>query len=101
MKNSRRLTQRELELIKLYSDCQLGMTPQRFYDKWPVTYEQIGQICERSTTTVSLWFSEGRRYRQPRKADLRHLALMDFLLEHYEGIPAELKNLLCPHHRDL
>ncbi len=33
--------------------------------------------------------------RRPQAADMRHLALMDFLLEHYEVIPGELLNLLC------
>jgi predicted nucleic acid-binding protein len=32
--------------------------------------------------------------------DLRHLALMDFLLEHYEEIPEQLRNLLCPPDRN-
>jgi hypothetical protein len=30
------------------------------------------------------------------KRDLRHLAFMDFVLEHYEEIPPELLNVLCP-----
>jgi hypothetical protein len=34
--------------------------------------------------------------RHPSLNDLRHLALMDFLLEHFEAILEELKNLLCP-----
>lgn len=100
MKNNRHLSERELELIKLYAYCSLGMTPQTFRVKWPLTHAQIALVCERSTTTVSLWFSKGRYRRQPRKNDLRHLALMDFLLEHYEDIPAELKDLLCLPNRE-
>ncbi|MEQ9357796.1 MAG: hypothetical protein RIG63_03470 [Coleofasciculus chthonoplastes F3-SA18-01] len=30
------------------------------------------------------------------KRDLRHLALMDFVLERYEDIPTELLDWLCP-----
>jgi hypothetical protein len=30
---------------------------------------------------------------------LYHLALMDFLLEHWEDIPEELRNQLCPSDR--
>jgi hypothetical protein len=90
------LTQREEELIELYSDCQLGMTPQRFLIKWHVTHEKIAWICARSIPTVSFWFSRGPNYRRPTPTDLRHLALMDFLLEHFEDIPAELRDLLCP-----
>lgn len=88
------LGERELALINLYANCQLALSPQNFYAKWAVSYEQIGQICSRSPATVRRWFGKGRNYRAPTENDLRHLALMDFLLEHYEKIPTELLNLL-------
>ena len=90
------LTQRERELIERYSSCQLGMTPQQFYAKWQVNQAAIAAICSRSTSTVRRWFVKGRHYRRPTSVDLRHLALMDFLLEHFEEIPVELRNVLCP-----
>lgn len=97
MKNNRRVNERQLELIQLYGYCQLGMTPKGFYEKWSLTHAQIALICDRSTTTVSLWFSRGRNYRRPTKGDLRHLALMDFLLEHFlDDHIAEFLSLLCP-----
>jgi hypothetical protein len=43
---------------------------------------------------------KGQTYRRPTANDLRHLALMDFLLEHFEQIPVELVNVLCPPERD-
>ncbi|NEP03108.1 MAG: helix-turn-helix domain-containing protein [Symploca sp. SIO2E9] len=89
------MTQREQKLIELYSNCQLGMTPQQFYTKWEVTYETIAYICSRSISTVRFWFARGRNHRRPMPTDLRHLALMDFLLEHFEEIPEPLLNLLC------
>jgi hypothetical protein len=92
----RPLTQRERNLIVLYSYCQLGMTPQQFYAKWKVTQEEIASICSRSLTTVARWFSQGRNSQHPTPNDLRHLALMDFLLEHFEEIPEALLDLLCP-----
>jgi hypothetical protein len=95
------LTQRERNLIELYSDCQLAMTPQHFYRKWSVNHEQIAVICKRSKGTVDRWFSQGGNKHYPTSNDLRHLALMDFLLEHYEDIPPQLKDLLCPPHRDV
>lgn len=94
--NPRPLTEREQTLIDSYSHCQLAMTPQRFRSKWSLTYSQMACVCDRSVPTVSFWFSHGRLYRRPTKADLRHLALMDFLLEHSEAIPPELRDLLCP-----
>ena len=95
MTNPHPLTQRERDLIELYSHCELGMTPKQFYGKWQVTYELIAAICSRSLSTVSCWFSRGRNYRRPTPNDLRHLALMDFLLEHFEEISEELFSLLC------
>ncbi len=97
--NPRTLTQREQNLIELYSNCQLGMTPQRFYRKWSVNYERLASICDRSISTVRRWFTRGRNYSRPSRTDLRHLALMDFLLEHFEEIPEPLFNLLCPPNR--
>lgn len=97
--NPRKLTQRERNLIELYSNCKLGMTPRRFYAKWSVTYEQLAAICSRSTSTVERWFTRGRHYQRPTTTDLRYLALMDFLLEHFEAIPSTLLNLLCSPNR--
>lgn len=92
----RPLTERELNLIDFYGYCQLGMTPQQFYSKWQVNQEDIAFICARSTSTVRRWFKRGKNHRRPQAADMRHLALMDFLLQHYEEIPAEILSLLCP-----
>ena len=93
--NPRTLTQQEENLIELYSNCRLGMTPMNFYAKWSVNYERLAAICDRSTSTVRRWFIRGRYYRRPSSTDLRHLAIMDFLLEYFEEIPSQLLNLLC------
>lgn len=95
MTKPRPIGERELQLIRLYSNCQLELSPQTFYAKWDVSYEQIGEICSRSPSTVQRWFKRDRNYRAPKRCDLYHLALMDFLLEHFEEIPADLFNLLC------
>jgi hypothetical protein len=76
------------------------MTPQHCYTKWDVNQETIALICSRSVSTVRCWFTKGKDYRRPRQTDLRHLALMAFLLEHYEELPEELRNLLCPPERN-
>ncbi|MBD2448296.1 helix-turn-helix domain-containing protein [Nostoc sp. FACHB-152] len=97
--NPHPLKQREQDLMQFYSYCQLGMTPKQFYTKWQVSYEEMAQICvdtkwlvvrHRSLSTVRRWFARGKNYRRPMPADLRHLALMNFLLEHFEEIPQEL-----------
>jgi hypothetical protein len=56
MKKPHTLTDRERNLIAIYSQCQLGMTPKQFYVKWGVSYEQIASICSRSDSTVQGWF---------------------------------------------
>ncbi len=96
MRSPHPITERENNLIQLYSYCSLGMTPQRFYAKWDVDQDDIALICDRSISSVRRWFQRGRNYRPPRLVDLRHLALMDFLLEHFEEIPEEVRALLCP-----
>lgn len=93
--NPRPLTQREQDLIELYSYCHLGMTPQQFYAKWQVNQEAIAAICSRSLSTVRCWFRRGSSRRHPTSTDLRHLALMDFLLENFEQLPENLVNALC------
>jgi hypothetical protein len=88
MSNPRRINARERHLILVYSNWEFGMTPQQFYAKWGVSYEQIAVICSRSDSTVRRWF---RNESQPKRNDLFHLGFMDFLLEHFEEIP---KNIL-------
>ena len=95
MNKTRPITEREQKLIQLYANCRLGMTPQQFYSKWQVNYELLALICSRSVSTVQRWFRRGHNYRSPLIVDLRHLALMDFLLEHFEDIPNELRIALC------
>ncbi|MGC1246853.1 MAG: helix-turn-helix domain-containing protein [Spirulinaceae cyanobacterium] len=89
------LGKRELDLIRLYANCELGLSPQKFYLKWSVSYEQIAQICSRSYSTVQRWFKRNHHYRRPQPHDLKNLAFMDFLLEHFEEIPDELLEILC------
>jgi len=60
-----------------------------------VSQEAIATICQRSPSTVQRWFSRGQYYRRPTPADMRHLALVDFLLEHFSEIPDPLLAMLC------
>jgi hypothetical protein len=96
MNKPHQLQPREHKLIALYCQCELGMTPRQFYEKWEVTHEQMAEICDRSLSTVRGWFKRGRHYRHPTPTDVGHLALMNFLLEHFEEIPATLWKQLCP-----
>ena len=91
----RPITEREKRIIQLYADCQLAMTPQQFYAKRDVPQEALALICCRSLSTVRRWFTRGGKHRHPQLHDLRNLALMNFLLEHFEAIPPELRQQLC------
>lgn len=90
------LSQRQKKLIRAYSYSQFQMTPEEFLSKWELNYEELSLICDRSAPTVGFWFSQTVNKRQPNRNDMRHLALVDFLLENFEKIPPELINLLCP-----
>ena len=92
----RPLTSHEQQLINQYSYCRLGMTPQAFYAKWQVSQEEMAAICGCSVSTVRRWFKRGRGYRRPSAIDLRHLAIMDLFLSHFDEIPKELKDMICP-----
>ena len=85
---------RELDLITMYSNWNFAMTPRDFYNKWQVSYDQIALICYRSDSTVRGWFKQGKNRRQPNRNDMLNLALMDFVLEHFEKIPEHLRRLL-------
>jgi hypothetical protein len=88
------LGDREIHLINLYSQWEFSMTPQEFYTRWGVSYEQIALICYRSESTVRGWFRQGELQRDPHLNDLRHLAMMDFILEHFEEIPNQFWEIL-------
>jgi hypothetical protein len=95
MRKPKILGERELHLIGVYSNWDFRMTLIEFYTKWDVSYEQIALICYRSDSTVRRWFKQGDNQRYPNRNDLLNLALMDFLLEHFEEIPEHLRDLLC------
>ena len=90
------LSQRQRDLIKAYSYSQMQMTPQEFVSKWDVNYEEVSLICNSSISTVGFWFSYSVNQRQPTRNDMRHLALVDFILNNFQEIPREFMNLLCP-----
>ncbi|HEY9697118.1 MAG TPA: helix-turn-helix transcriptional regulator [Trichocoleus sp.] len=91
----RELRQRELRLLRFYTCCQFGMTPQAFYAKWNVSHAQIALICGCSQSTVDRWFSQGTNRRSPSAIHLRRLAEMDLLWECYEAIPLALRQRIC------
>ncbi|NEO26785.1 MAG: helix-turn-helix domain-containing protein [Kamptonema sp. SIO4C4] len=96
MSNPRGLGEQELRLLEAYSHCSWGMTPQQFYQKWDVTYEQMAEICQRSRSTVQRWFGRGAVYRRPTAHDLQRLAVMDFLWEQWEMLPEGMRSGCMP-----
>lgn len=95
MKQPKPLDYRERSLMAWYGQCHCEMSPQAFYQKWAVTYEQMAELCQRSLSTVRGWFRSEPYHRVPRPHDCRHLALMDWLWEHFEDVPTEVWRSLC------
>jgi hypothetical protein len=96
----RELGMREVNLLRLYTRCTFGMTPQAFQAKWNVTHAQMAQICRCSISTVDRWFAGDRLYRPTSAIYLRRLAEMDLLWESYEDIPLALWQRVCtPQHQ--
>lgn len=87
-------------LLNLYKNCQMGISPADFYAKWNVTHAQMAQICGCSKSTVNRWFQQSRSSQPPEPIYLRRLAEIDFLWEHYEQIPSELRQQLCQNNRE-
>ena len=96
MNSPRRLGDRELQLISLLANCQLGMTPREFEAKWDVTRGQMAALCGCSLGNVKRWFKSDTDCVAPSQYHLRYLALADIFLEYFEGIsPKLLQSLGC------
>ncbi|NJL22794.1 MAG: helix-turn-helix domain-containing protein [Leptolyngbyaceae cyanobacterium SM1_3_5] len=92
----RPLARREIDLYRLFSNCRYGMTPQALRRKYLVSNLQIARIARVSEPTVERWFSSGANRSHPNATQLLMLGLMDLLWEHYEEIPTDLRELVCP-----
>jgi len=72
------------------------MTPQQFMEKWGVTQQFIAELCQCDVKTVKRWLAQGRNYPSSLRCHQWELALADLILEDFEGLPNNLKTLLCP-----
>lgn len=95
MMSQKELGTRERTLLNFYTNCQFGITPAQFYAKWNVTHVLMARICGCSESTVDRWFQQGKGVRLPEPIYLRRLAEIDFLWEHYEQIPSDLRRQVC------
>lgn len=86
----------ELELYRRFANCQFGMSPQVFRRKYQASNLQIARIARVSEPTVERWFSQGIHRRQPDRTQTLLLGVMDFLWSHYDEIPQDLKDVICP-----
>ncbi|MBD3886867.1 helix-turn-helix domain-containing protein [Phormidium tenue FACHB-886] len=86
----------ELELYRRFANCQFGMSPQAFRRKYQVSNLQIARISRVSQATVERWFSQGSHHSRPSRTQIFLLGLMDFLWEHYDEIPQDLQDIVCP-----
>lgn len=93
--NPRLLNEKERQLLILFSQCQLSMTPMEFWSKWDVSQEEIARICRCDVSLVSRWFSPRSNTTQPMTYHLWYLALADLFLEFYDQLPNDLQQQLC------
>ncbi|MEA5499198.1 helix-turn-helix transcriptional regulator [Limnoraphis robusta Tam1] len=84
------LNDEQQQLIARLCAASLGISPQKFRQKWDISYQQMADICHCTPGTVQRWFERGRNYRRPSQYSCFKLAIADWLLENYQDIPQEL-----------
>ena len=99
MTSRKPLSNKEVALLNLYSNCQLSMDVFEFYQKWNVTQRQIAHICGCSLSTVERWFGSQRRTPEP--IYTRRLAEMDLIWELWSELPTQIKQRLCPNSEEV
>jgi len=87
-------TRRHWELFEIYKvRAAKHMEPEEFLKHWVVNYEELAELCGRSKSTVSHWFSSGEHRREPSEADKRRLAEIHALWSQFETEPPHLREI--------
>ena len=75
------LSANQKEIIKLFTEWDLSLSPLEFQIKWNVNYQQLADICGVKKNTVETWNKSLSKRSHPSKYALLRLALADKLLE--------------------
>lgn len=95
--NQRPLGEVERLLFRLYVNCQLsGINPHQLYQEYDFNYEQLAMIAGCSIPTMTRWMRQNREPRALKEIYTRRLGEFYFLLHHYQQIPPEVWEIVCP-----
>lgn len=84
-------------LFRIYVNCAWRIEhPRQLYNAYALTYEQLAHIAGCTTRTIERWMSRDEEPKLLKQVYLRRLGEFYFLLEHYQQIPPELWDALCP-----
>ena len=75
------LSAKQKEIMKLFTEWDLSLSPLEFQIKWNVNYQQLADICGVKKNTVETWNKSLSKRSHPSKYALLRLAIADKLLE--------------------
>lgn len=91
------LTDVKRSLFRLYVNCQLeGVHPFQLYQEYDFNYEQLAMVAGCNLPTLTRWMNHHQEPRSLKDVYTRRLGEFYFLLKHYEQIPIELWDVVCP-----
>ena len=96
MQQPKSLSEKQWQRILDFIYSEIIMTPQQFMEKWGVTQQFIAELCQCDVKTVKRWLAEDQNYPPSLRCHQWELALADLILGDFEGLPDNLKTLLCP-----
>jgi hypothetical protein len=87
----------ERTLFQIYVNCALALDhPRQLYNEYALTYEELAYIAGCTTRTIERWMSQDDEPKLLKGVYLRRLGEFYFLLRHYQLIPSDVWNALCP-----
>lgn len=87
----------ERSLFRLYVNCQLpGISPEQLYQEYDFNYEQLAMIAGCSIPTMTRWMTQNRQPHALKEVYSRRLGEFYFLLHHYQEIPPDIWDVICP-----
>jgi len=93
----RDLTQSEQLLFQLYVDCSFALKhPRQLYTEYNLTYAELASVAGCTVRTMERWMNREEAPKFTKHIYLRRLGEFYFLLHHYQRIPPEVWDDLCP-----
>lgn len=87
----------ERTLFRIYVNCALALEhPRQLYNEYALTYEELAYIAGCTTRTIERWMSQDQEPKLLKGIYLRRLGEFYFLLRHYQLLPSDVWNVVCP-----